>query len=426
MKILVCGASGFIGSAVCARLQADGHDVLRGVRRVARAGELAIDYAADTQPAVWRERLRGVDAVVNAVGIIREQGAATFDALHVRAPAAMFAACAEAGVRRVVQVSALGAADGDSAYFSSKRAGDAALMMLPLEWTVLRPSLVFGRDGESAAMFCQAASLPVMVAPALGAARFQPVHIDDVVQAAVAALDPPTPARRVLDLVGRDAVGYDAMLAAYRSAMGLSPAPLLHIPAPLMAGAAWLGGKLSGVPLTPDNWRMLRAGSALRADDDSSAAATCELLGRAPRALDGFIAPAEAELFRLRALASWRNTLLRWTLAIVWLATALVSAFIYPPADSLAMLARVGLEGWPATAALYGAAALDAAFGIACLVRPGRALWSAQGALILGYSIAIAACLPEYLWHPFGPLLKNVPILAILFILFAEEKSWTT
>jgi len=426
MKILVCGASGFIGSAVCARLQADGHEVLRGVRRVVRAGELAIDYAADTQPAVWRERLRGVDAVVNAVGIIREQGAATFDALHARAPADLFAACVEAGVRRVVQVSALGAANGDSAYFSSKRAADAALMALPLEWTVLRPSLVFGRDGDSATMFCRLASLPVMVAPALGAARFQPVHIDDVVQAAVAALDPAMPARRVLDLAGSDAVSFDAMLAAYRSAMDLPPAPLLHIPAPLMAGAAWLGGKLPGVPLTPDNWRMLRAGSALRADVDGSAAATRELLGRTPRALRDFIAPAEAELFRLRALAHWRNTLLRWTLAVVWLATAVVSAFVYPPAGSLAMLARVGLEGLPATAALHGAAGLDAAFGIACLARPGRALWLAQAALISGYSVVIAACLPEFLWHPFGPLLKNVPILAILFILYAEEKSWTT
>lgn len=136
--------------------------------------------------------------------------------------------------------------------------------------------------------------------------------------------------------------------------------------------------------------------------------------------------PAERELFRLRALAGWRTALLRWVLAIVWLATAIVSAFVHPQADSLALLARVGIEGIPAIAALYGAAALDFVFGIACIVRPRRALWLAQGALILGYSAAIAACLPEYLWHPFGPLLKNLPILAILFILFAEEKTWTT
>lgn len=422
MKILVCGASGFIGSAVCARLAAEGHEVLRGVRRAEHPGEVAIDFSRDLQPAAWRARLRGVDAVINAVGIISEHGAASFDALHARAPAALFAACAEAGVRRVVQISALGAAHGATPYFTSKRAADEALMALPLEWTILRPSLVFGPEGDSAAMFCQAASMPLMAAPALGAARFQPIHVDDLAQAVLAALDPATPARRVIDVAGRDTVSYDAMLATYRAALGFAPAPLLHIPAPLMACAAWVAGKIPGVPLTPDNWRMLRAGSALAPDDRTGPAVLRELLGRAPRAIADFIAPDERELLRMRALASWRTLLLRWTLALVWLLTALVSAFIYPQADSLALLARVGLEGSPAMLALYGAAALDAAFGLACIAWPRRALWLAQGALVLGYSAAIAACLPEFLWHPFGPLLKNLPILAVLAILYAEEK----
>ncbi|WP_374583355.1 SDR family oxidoreductase [Pseudoduganella sp.] len=422
MNILVCGASGFIGSAVCARLAAAGHRVLRGVRHAVHPDDVAIDYSKDVQPAAWRERLRGVDAVVNAVGIIREQGAASFEALHARAPAALFAACAEAGVRRVVQISALGAAHGDTPYFTSKRAADEALMALPLEWIILRPSLVFGPDGDSAAMFCQVASMPVMAAPALGGARFQPVHVDDLAQAVLAALDPATPARRVIDVAGRDAVSYDAMLAGYRAAMGFAPAPVLHIPAPAMALAAQVAGQVPGVPLTPDNWRMLRAGSALAPDDQAGPAALRQLLGRAPRALAEFMAPAEAELLRLRALAGWRNILLRATLALVWLVTAVVSAFIYPQADSLALLARVGLEGPLALLALYGAAALDAAFGIATLAWPRRALWLAQGALILGYSAVIAACLPEFLWHPFGPLLKNLPILAMLVLLYAEEK----
>lgn len=424
MRILVCGASGFIGSAVAVKLAAAGHEVLRGVRRPSGSGEVAIDYSVDLAPSAWVGRLRGVDAVVNAVGILGEGGGASFDALHARAPAALFAACAAAGVRRVVQISALGAGTGATAYFASKHAADAALAALPLDWTILRPSLVFGTEGASAALFCRLASLPVIPAPALGGVRFQPVHIDDLASAVMAALDPAMPARRTIDFAGGCAVSYDAMLACYRRAMGFPPAPFCHIPAWAMAGAAWLGGKLPGFPLTPDNWRMLRAGSALAEDDRGSAAR--ELLGHAPRAIGGFISPAEGELLRLRALASWRGALLRWALAAVWLATAVISAFIYPSAASLALLARVGLTGWPALLALYGAAALDAAFGLASIVRPRRALWLAQAALVLGYSAVIAIGLPEYLWHPFGPLLKNVPILAILLSLLAEEKSWTT
>ncbi|WP_028102969.1 SDR family oxidoreductase [Pseudoduganella violaceinigra] len=426
MKILVCGASGFIGSAVCARLARAGHEVLRGVRRPERAGDVAIDYGADTEPSAWRGRLRHVDVVVNAVGIIRECPAARFETLHARAPAALFAACAAAGVRRVVQVSALGAADGASAYFASKRAGDRALMALDLDWLILRPALVFGPGGGSAGLFCKLASLPVMAAPALDGARFQPIHVDDLAQAVAAACEPATPARRVLSLAGASTVSYVGMLAAYRRAMGFPAAPLLRLPAAAMAGAAWLGRWIPGSALTPDNWRMLRGGSALAEGDTQSAAGIRALLGRAPRAIGDFIRPAQAELLRLRALAGWRNALLRWALAAVWLATAVVSACIYPSDGSLALLARAGIEGAPATAALYGAATLDAALGVACLVRPSRGLWRVQGALILGYSVVIAACLQEYLWHPFGPVLKNLPILAILFILFAEEKSWTT
>ena len=427
MKVLVCGASGFIGSAVCAELSAAGHDVLRGVRVRALPGDVAIDYATDLQPSDWSARLRGVDAVVNAVGIISEYAGASFDAFHTAAPRALFAACAAAGVRRVVQISALGAGQGDTAYFASKRAADDALMALPLDWVVLRPSLVFGLDGGSAAMFCKMASMPVIAAPALDGSRFQPIHVSDLARIVAAAIDPATPARGVIDCAGGTALGFDGMLRAYREAMAMPPAPVVHIPAPAMACAAWFGGKLPGLPLTPDNWRMLRAGSApAQAGELGGLAAMGELLGRAPRAIDEFVTPADGELLRLRALADWRNDLLRWCLAIVWLATAMVSAFVYPHEDSLAMLARVGLEGWPAMVALYGAAALDAVLGIACIVRPRRALWLAQGALILGYSAVIAFCLPEYLWHPFGPLLKNLPILAILLILFAEEKSWTT
>ncbi len=424
MKILVCGASGFIGRAVCARLAAQGHEVLRGVRLAEGKGDVAIDFSRDLQPSTWRARLQGVDAVVNAVGIIREHGAASFGALHARAPAALFVACAEVGVRRVVQISALGADGGDTPYFASKRTADAALMALPLEWIILRPSLVFGAQGDSAQMFCQAASMPVMVTPALGEARFQPLHIDDLAQAVATAVDPATPARRVIDAAGRDAVSYDDMLATYRAAMGFAPAPLLHIPAVLMACAARVGGKIPGVPLTPDNWRMLRAGSALASA--AAGAAFSALLGRAPRAIGHFIGPAERELLRLRALANWRKVLMRWTLAIVWLATAVISVFVYQRADSLALLASVGLREPLATPALYGAAALDAGFGIASITWPRRALWLAQAALIVGYSAVISICLPEFLWHPFGPLLKNLPILAMLTILYAEEKQWIT
>lgn len=111
--VLILGASGFLGRHIAAALAAAGHEVIRGVRRPP-AGDgaryVAVDYERDHEPADWLPRLERVDAVVNAAGILRERGRSTFEALHVRAPAALFRACAQARVRRVVQVSALGAA----------------------------------------------------------------------------------------------------------------------------------------------------------------------------------------------------------------------------------------------------------------------------------------------------------------------------
>jgi len=437
MKILVVGASGFIGRALCRRLAAAGHAVARGVRHPSRGGDIAIDYSA---PRDWTRDLAGFDAVVNAVGIIVERPGVKFADVHERGPSALFAACAAAGVRRVVQVSALGVVDGDTPYFRSKLAADRALMALPLEWQIVRPSLVYGEDGASAGMFRTLASLPVVPVPELGGARFQPVHIDDVCEAVARLLEPSTPARQELELVGAAALGYRGMLDTYRRAMGFAAPLYVTIPAPLMRVAAAAGGLVPGAPLTPDTWRMLRAGSAAtsggagagsaadrgQGPGPGGAAGMARLLGRPPRGIGEFIGGRDAELLRHRALATWRTPLLRAVLAIVWIVTALLSAFVYPLQDSLAMLSALGIHGNAALASLYGASLLDLILGAATIAWPRRALWLAQAALILGYSAAIAIALPEYLVHPFGPLLKNLPILAILLTLYTEHEAWTT
>lgn len=420
LRVLVCGASGFIGRALCRHLARRGHTVVRGVRQPERPGDVGIDYARDTDPGLWRGRLEGIDVVVNAVGIITESRKARFDDIHHRAPAALFAACVEAGVRRVIQISALGAERGDTPYFRSKYAADRVLMSLPIEWQILRPSLVYGTDGISAAMFRTLASLPVIPVPDLGQARFQPIHIDDLVEGVERAIRPSVPSGQQIDMVGGSPVSYPEMLDVYRRAMGFGRPLRLTVPAPVMACAARLAAWIPGSALTPDNWRMLRAGNA------ADATGVTRLLGHAPRRIDQFIAPQCAEVLRMRALAAWRAPLLRHALAWVWILTAWVSAFVHPPAESLALLERVGLVGWPAEAALYGASMLDLMMGIACIWYPGRALWALQAGLVAGYSVLIAIAIPEFLSHPFGPVIKNLPILASLLILSSESTSWTT
>ncbi|WP_088510145.1 SDR family oxidoreductase [Burkholderia ubonensis] len=418
MNILVCGANGFIGRALCARLEAGGHRVVRGVhagRRAAGPGEIAIDYARDVRPEHWRARLDGIDAVVNAVGMLTGRRGVTLDAVHRAAPCALFDACCGAGVRRIVQISALGVERGDTAYFASKLAADAYLQTLPIDFRIVRPALVYGATGASARYFRMLASLPVHVLPAGGRQLLRPVHVDDLAELVARLIERPAEGERIVDVVGADEVEYREMLAIYRRAMGFPPAMRVSVPGALFAAAAALSGRMPGAMLTRDTWAMLRAGNT------GELAASSAALGRPPRGLRAFIG-AQAVALRHEALAAWRRPLLTGSLAIVWIWTAIASAFIHPLRDSLALLAHVHLTGISALAALYAACALDFVFGVATVVAPSRRLWAAQIVLIVAYSAVIAVAMPGLLAEPFGPVLKNVPILAVLLILFAEEE----
>jgi hypothetical protein len=115
---------------------------------------------------------------------------------------------------------------------------------------------------------------------------------------------------------------------------------------------------------------------------------------------------------------------LRLALALLWLWTGIVSLGLYPLQDSYALLDRVGLHGALATIALYGAAALDLALGVLTLVAAPawrRWVWLAQLALVGCYTVLITLFLPDYWLHPYGPISKNLPVVAAIALLWALE-----
>jgi len=416
MHILVCGAHGFIGRALCQQLTSEGHRVSKGVRHAVGADEIAIDYTRDLAPESWLPRLQGIDVVINAIGIIVERSRQRFDSIHTQAPIALFKACAISNVKRVIQISALGADRGATPYFVSKRAADEYLMQQRLEWQIVRPALVYGSDGSSATLFRILASLPVMFLPAGGTQQVQPVHLDDLVAVVSKLVAPTARACQCIEIAGGQVLTYREMLFSLRRAMGFRPALTINLPATMVSIAAKLMDSIPGAMLTSDNWDMLQVGNT------ADVGAMQHLLGREPRRYDAFISATDAPLLHAQALAAWRVPLLRISLAVVWLASGIVSAFVYPQADSLQLLAKIGLQGTLAWLALYGAAGLDLVFGIASLLKPGRRLWLLQFVLVVAYSLIVAIALPQFLAHPFAPIIKNLPILAILLLLMAEDE----
>ncbi len=391
MRILVLGASGFIGRHAVAALRAAGHEVLAGGTRFERA----------LRPQDWAASLRNVDAVVNAVGIIRERGAQTFKVLHDAAPRALFAACLAAGVRRVVQISALGADENArSRFHRSKKRADDYLASLDLDWAIVQPSLVFGEGGASARLFALLAALPVTPLPGDGRQRVQPIHIDDLTEAIVKLVGVPVKTR--LQAVGPRDVTLREWLRILRAQMGMGRARFAAVPRSLL-------------PVDAETLQMLDRGNI------ASPALITQLLRRAPRDPKDFVPPAQARALATRARLDWLLPLARGSIGAVWIFSGIVSLGLYPVQDSLAMLARVGLAS---PLVLYGAAALDIALGVATFaLRKRRWLWRLQIALILAYSAIIAVWLPELWLHPFGPLLKNLPMLAAIVALHELEET---
>lgn len=253
MSILLTGASGFIGRNLTQVLTAAGHHVVPVSRRD------GVDFSAMQTVERWLPRLRDVDAVINAVGIIGETGAQRFRTLHAVAPMALFDACREAGVARVIQISALGADDSAfSAYHLSKKAADDHLRQLDLDWFVLRPSVIYGRGGTSAEMFMRLARFPLLPVIGDGRQMLQPVHIGDVVATVMACLTA-RDSRRTLDIVGNETIEYVEWLQRLRLAQGRKRAAVLRTPVRLAMLGAWLGQSLHPI-LRPENIKMLVKG----------------------------------------------------------------------------------------------------------------------------------------------------------------------
>lgn len=419
MIVLVTGASGFIGRRLVAALTRAGHVVIEARRGAAvGANQVDVDFTRDLDARDWTHRLAGVDAVVNAVGILREHGEQTFERIHTRAPQALFAACAAAGVRRVVQISALGAERGESGYFRSKRAADEYLAALPLHWTIVQPSLVYGEGGTSARLFNLLASLPVTPLAGGGEQRVQPIHIDDLIEAVVHLFGRGDVERQRIALVGSQALSLRDFLARLRGALGSRPTWSVAIPSWLMHIAARVGELSRHSLLDRETLSMLAMGNT------ADPAMTHRLLHRPPRDVGSFISREQRNGALMQAKLSWLLPMLRVSVALVWLWTGAVSLGLYPREASYGLLQRTGAPPALFAILLYGAALLDFALGAATLLlRKRHVLWLIQIALILAYTLIISIKLPEYWLHPYGPILKNLPMLAAIYLLYELEEK---
>lgn len=261
MKIFLAGGTGFIGGHLLESLLAKGHEITALVRPSAhpRPEHPGVTWLPGEwlAPEAWLPALVGHQAVVHAVGLIRERGKATFGAVQTEVPIRLHAAARDLGVSTVVQISALGADDNaPTRFLRTKYAADENLSHSGLRHLILRPSFVYGPGDHSMAFFERLAHLPVVPLPEGGRMRVQPLHVQDLVRAVLVWIEGDQPSG-TFDLGGGEAMAFREVLSLLR---GSSPRSV-KVPDWAMNLVARLTDLLGRGPITRDELHMLRLGS---------------------------------------------------------------------------------------------------------------------------------------------------------------------
>lgn len=428
MRILVTGATGFIGRHLVAHLAGAGHHVICGVRDPARSARLfpglehlACDFNCDIAPSAWEPRLQGVDAVINCAGILQGRPGQSITAIHTLAPKALFDACLATGVRRVIQISALGAEpEAGTAYAETKHAADLHLQSLDLAWTVVQPSLAYTTSGSygGTSLFRALAALPFMV-PVVGDGRqaFQPIHMADLAVAICRLLEAPEPPRRVVKAVGPEAVAFRELLLALRSWLGLPPARVVRVPKLLAAVAARFGDLFGHGPVNTTALKMMTYGNTAEPDE------LVEITGIEPRSFYGTLAREPAHVQdRWHARLYFLRPFLRLTLALFWIATGLVTLFWASRDQVFALLELAGVPSALLPFALWGGAVTDIVLGgLLLFAWRVRLVALLQLAVTAVYLLALSFGLPDLWLDPLGPLVKTLPIMVATLVMIAIE-----
>jgi len=272
-RIVVLGGTGFVGSHLIPRLASQGLSITVLSRNRERHRELAVlptvrvVSANVYDPNVLAAHFKGTDAVINLVGILNESGfdGAGFRRAHVELTRLVIDAMKAAGVSRLLQMSALRAGEGESWYLKTRGEAEAQVKASGLDWTIFRPSVIFGRGDGLFNRFATLLKLSPVLPLARAEARFAPVYVGDVCAAFERALADRATIGQIYELGGPEVVTLREIVTMTRDALGLSRL-IVGLPDPLGKLQAAIFGLVPGKPLSLDNFRSLLLDSVPKRD----------------------------------------------------------------------------------------------------------------------------------------------------------------
>lgn len=428
MRIMLTGANGFIGSHIYNRLIDAGNSVTAVVRnpvefaqRFPGAMTTCRDLNIATAMEDWKNELKDVDAVINCAGALRSGRGQRLRKIHYESPKAIFDACLDAGVRRVIQISAVSADDAAGTEFAStKKLADDYLKTLDLDWVILRPSLVYadGSYGGSSTLR-GLAGLPGLI-PLVGkpTSAFQPLHAEDLASGIEWLIEHPSAHGIVLDPAGPDKLTTSDMVLAYRRWLGFGKARIVYLPAILQKLLARIGDAFGVAAINSTALRQLEYGNTTDRDWRRTVPIHCRHLTE-----HLLHKPAQVQ-DRWHARLYFLKPFIRFALIVLWLGSAVAGSLL--SAEQVAQWTRpLALGELGNTIVQWTAVTLDATAAAWLLsgYRPKLA-YSCQFWAVTAYTLIFSISQPSLWLAPLGELLKNLPILALLAVGWgtAEER----
>ena len=425
MRLLLTGANGFIGSHIVAALLARGHEMTAAVRDPAKLARrfpqvraVTADMSLLLTPESWKPLLQNIDAVINCAGILQSSGSQQAKTIHDVSPRAMFEAAACLGITKIVQVSAV-SIDADTEYARTKQAADDALAQLSLAWVILRPSLVYARTAYGGTTMLRALAAAPLAVPVVaeGNQLVTPIHAADLAEAVLLAVETNRLDHKIISPCGPETMTLRDLQLMYRKWLGLPEAPILHLPRWLVVLAAKVGDAIGGGPLSTTALLQIEHGNA--ADPRSYATET----GLSPRSLAHFFTqePAgTAELWHARSYLL--RPIVTFALVTLWFLSGVSG--LWANADAI----QAASPHLP-LAFSYWAGKLTSIFdlaitGLLLWGRNFRLTFHLQWLAVLAYTLLFTLLAPSLWLELLGPLLKNIPILALICVwrVLAEER----
>lgn len=423
MKILVCGANGFIGAYVVGYLLGQNYEVVCCSRhpqetqsQFSQCEWIKADFNVDTSIEDWLPRLEGIDIVINCVGVLKANRKQNIKAIHYDAPLALYRACQEADIQKIIHLSALGVeGKGDNDYVVTKKSLDEKLLQLPINSVVLRPSLLYASGAFGGTSLFRAISiLPLIPLVNDGQNCFQPLSMSCFLN--VVGLSIKDDSTGVVNVIGPETLSMKEILLLLRAWLGYRNPRFIKISSALTGFVARLGDFCQNSPINMTSYKLLIQDNV--ADDKHACFVTQKTMSQAFNE-----APSSVQ-DRAHAKLYFVKPVMFFILVAFWFFSGALP-LLFSFQNAMVYLLEMGFSQSAANMMVYLSCFWDMLLALGLWFSSSKKPWVVlQLITIFIYTLTASVYFPKLWLDPLAPILKNIPILLLTacYLILIKER----